>query len=273
MRPSTVRTRWKQDRCAFGVAALSIDPAISEMISLMGFDFIWMDLEHSWRSLETAGNLMRAARVGAADVLARPAKGEFLRLGRMLEAGATGIMYPRCDHADEAAEVVRWMKFPPVGQRGLDGAGADVPYAALDVAPYVRQANENTWLLVQIEDPQALEQVESIARVPGVDGLFFGPGDFSLHAGIPGQFDHPMLKDAARRVAGAARAAGKVWGMPALSVELARTWLEWDARLLVYGTDLMVVKEGYEAIQRSFVPLGFRFDNRLQTDHGAATHV
>lgn len=272
MRPSTVRRRWRQGRCAFGVAMLSIDPAIAEMVSLMGFDFIWVDLEHSWRSLETAGNLMRAARVGAADVLARPAKREFMRMGRVLEAGAAGIMYPRCDNADEAAEVVRYMKFPPDGDRGLDGAGADVPYAAMDVEPYARAANETTWLLVQVEDPAALEQVEQIARVPGVDGVFFGPGDFGMRAGIPGRFDHPIIKDAARRVAAATRAAGKVWGMPALSAELAKTWLELDAKLLVYGTDLMVVKEGYEAIQKTFAPLGFAFANRL-SGHGEAQHV
>lgn len=271
MRPSTVRARWNEGRCAFGVATLCAEPAICEMLSLMGFDFLWMDLEHSWRSLETAGTLMRAARVGPADVMARPAKGEFMRMGRMLEAGATGIMYPRCDNADEAAEVVKWMKFPPVGQRGLDGAGADMPYASVEIEPYARMANENTWLMVQVEDPAALEQVEKMAKVPGVDGIFFGPGDFGMHAGIPGKFDHPLIKDAARRVADAARAAGKLWGMPALSTELARTWLEWDAKILAYGTDLMVVKEGYEAIQRQFAPLGFRFENRLKGD--GAKHV
>lgn len=273
MRPSTVRSCWSQNRCAFGVATLCSDPAVAEMLSLMGFDFLWIDLEHSWRSLETAGALMRASRVGSADVLARPAKGELLRLGRMLEAGATGIMYPRCDHADEAAEVVRWMKFPPQGQRGLDGAGADRPYGAIDIAPYAHQANQTTWLLVQIEDPAALEHVEAMARVPGVDGIFFGPGDFSMHVGIPGQFDHPLIKNAARRVAKAATSAGKVWGMPALSPELARTWLEWDAKLLVYGTDLMVVKEGFETIQQQFAALGFLFKNRLIPDAVPVRHV
>ena len=72
----------------------------------MGFDGIWMDLEHHGYRLETASTLMRAARVGSSDIVARPAKGEFMRMGRLLEAGATGIMYPRCGDAAEAADVV-----------------------------------------------------------------------------------------------------------------------------------------------------------------------
>ena len=73
----------------------------------MGFDGIWLDLEHHAHSVETANQLMRAARVGGADIVARPAKGEFMRMGRLLEAGAQAIMYPRCDDPEEAAEVVR----------------------------------------------------------------------------------------------------------------------------------------------------------------------
>ena len=85
----------------------------------MGFDGIWMDMEHHGYSVETATTLMRAARVGTADIMARPAKGEFMRMGRMLEAGAQGIMYPRCDDAAEARQVVTWSKFAPLGRRGL----------------------------------------------------------------------------------------------------------------------------------------------------------
>lgn len=263
MRPSQVRARWREGKCAFGVAMMTSEPVIAELIGLLGFDFLWLDLEHSWRSVHTAAELMRAARVGSGDILARPAKGEFLRMGRMLEAGATGVMYPRCESAEEAAEVVQWMKFPPVGKRGLDGAGADVPYASMGSGEYTRRANQTTWLLVQIEDPAALEQVEAIARVDGVDGVFFGPGDFSMSIGLPDDLEHHDIRDATARVAAAARSAGKVWGMPALSVDHARRCLDLGARILVTGTDIVLVKEGYEAIQKRFEPLGFTFRNQL----------
>src|SRR5262245_378747 len=107
MRTSRVKAKLKRKEPALLTTLHLTDPSLYEMTSLMGFDGIWMDLEHHSYSVETANALMRAARVGTADILARPAKGEFMRLGRMLEAGAQGIMYPRCDDAKEAREVVR----------------------------------------------------------------------------------------------------------------------------------------------------------------------
>src|SRR5438046_2402785 len=124
MRFSKIKAKLRDNQPALITTLHYIDPTLYEMTSLMGFDGIWMDLEHHHYSVETAANLMRAARVGAADIIARPAKGEFMRMARLLEAGAQGIMYPRCESAAEAAEVVRWAKFAPLGERGLDAANA-----------------------------------------------------------------------------------------------------------------------------------------------------
>ena len=130
MRKSNILAKIRQGRTALATTLHLTDPSLFELASLMGFDGIWMDMEHHGYSLETAANLMRAARVGrGSDIIVRPGKGEFMRMARMLEAGATGIMYPRCDGVDEAREVVRWAKFAPLGQRGFDGAGADAPTA------------------------------------------------------------------------------------------------------------------------------------------------
>lgn len=263
MRKSTVRKKWKDNKPAFAVALYLRDPLVGEMVSLLGFDCLWLDMEHNPRSVETMDTLIRASRVGVADVLARPAKGEFMRLARMLEAGATGIMYPRCDNAEEAAEVVSAMKFPPLGKRGMDGAGPDSDYFSHSLSDYIDHANRETFLMVQVEDQQALDQVEKIAAVPGVDGVFFGPGDFSVSIGLPGQMDHPTMKDAIRRVARAAKSAGKKWGMPALDVNHTKEFLELGASLLAHGTDIVVLKTGYEAMQAEFGPLGFSFANSL----------
>ena len=95
MRISRVKARLKANQPALITALQYSDPAIYEMVSLMGFDGIWLDLEHHHRSLETASQLMRAARVGTSDIIARPAKGQWMKMGRILEAGAQGIIYPR----------------------------------------------------------------------------------------------------------------------------------------------------------------------------------
>ena len=183
-----------------------------------------------------------------------------MRMGRILEAGATGIMYPRCDDAVEAREVVRWSKFAPLGQRGIDTANPDNPYCLLPLAEYLPAANEQTFVVVQIEDPHALEHAAAMAAVEGVDVLFFGPGDFSILSGIPGQMDHALIKDAMQRIAAAARQAGKHWGMPIFSIEHARQVLDLGGRFLCHGCDLMMVKAGLEDIQRRFEPLGVSFE-------------
>jgi 4-hydroxy-2-oxoheptanedioate aldolase len=221
--------------------------------------------------METAQHLMRAARVGSSDIVARPAKGEFMRLGRMLEAGAQGIMYPRCDNAAEAAEVVKWAKFPPLGKRGLDGGNPDMPYCTMPVAQYLRQANEQTFIVIQVEEESALDHVEEIAAVDGVDVIMLGPGDFSSLGGFPGQMDHPRLARAIERIAAAARRAGKHWGLPVPSVEEAVKYVKMGARFLPHGADVLHVKFGLEKIQRDFAQAGFSFANQLAAAGGSAT--
>jgi 4-hydroxy-2-oxoheptanedioate aldolase len=263
MRSSKVKAKLRKNEPVLFTTMHFAHPAEYEMTSLMGFDGLWMDLEHHRETVETADDLIRAARVGNADVMVRPAKGEFLRIGRILEAGATGIMYPRCDDAAEAKELVKWSKFAPMGRRGADGANADMPYLSMPIGEYIKKANEETFLVVQIEDQDALKNAEAIAAVDGVDVLFFGPGDFSILSGIPGQFDNKIIDDAINAVAKAAKNTGKHWGMPAFNVEWAKKLLDRGARFLAHGSDINFVKNALTDIRTKFGPLGFTFDARF----------
>lgn len=262
MRPSKIKAKLKRNEPVLVTTVHFTDPSAYELTSLLGFDGIWMDLEHHGTSVETACELMRAARVGTADIMARPAKGEFMRLGRLLEAGAQGIMYPRCESAEEAREVVKWSKFAPLGRRGFDGGNPDMPYCTMSFTDYVREANEQTFLVIQIEDPDSLKHVDEIAAIDGVDVIFLGPADFTVLSGIPGQFDHPLVNDAMRRINDATKKHGKHWGMPSGSVERTRQLLDLGATFLAHGADIIHVKNGLEAIRKNFSPLGFTFDGR-----------
>lgn len=263
MRNSIIKSKLRRNEPALITTLHYIDPTLYEMTSLMGFDGIWMDLEHHHYSVETAANLMRAARVGVSDIVARPAKGEFMRMARLLEAGAQGIMYPRCESAGEAAEVVRWGKYFPLGERGMDGANADSPYCSAPVKPYLKKANEETLLIVQIESPRAVDQVEAIAKVPGVDVLMLGPGDLSVLSGVPFEFDHPIMIQARRRIAAAAKDAGIHWGTTSPTPEHSRILIEEGARFICHGADILFIKRALEQVQQQYAPLGFSFDNRL----------
>jgi len=158
---------------------------------------------------------------------------------------------------------VRWAKFAPQGKRGFDGGNPDMPYCTMSMADYIRQANEETFLLIQLEEQQAVDNAQAIAEVPGVDVLFFGPGDFTVLSGIPGQFDHPSVTKAMEKVAEAARKAGKHWGTPAFSVDHAKKLLDMGATFLCHTADILLVKDGLSRVQREFAPLGFRFSSRL----------
>ena len=265
MRPSRIKAKLRRGEPALITTLHLTDPSLFELVSLMGFDGIWMDMEHHTYSVETAAGLMRAARVGASDIIARPAKGEFMRMLRMLEAGAQGIMYPRCDDAQEAAEVVRWAKFAPQGTRGVDAANPDNPYLMTPLVDYLGAANRETFVVIQIEHQEALERVDEIAAVEGVDVLLLGPGDFSILSGIPGQFDHELIQQAMRRIAEAARNAGKHWGCPAFSREHTQKLLDLGARFICHNADVLMIKAGLEQIRRDFAPLGFTFDDRLDS--------
>jgi 4-hydroxy-2-oxoheptanedioate aldolase len=257
---SRIKAKLANNQPALVTTVSLSDPSLFELTSLMGFDGIWFDLEHHAHSLESANNFIRAARVGVSDIMARPAKGEFMRLSRLLEAGARGIMYPRCDDAAEAAEVVRWSKFAPLGERGIDGANPDMPYCSMSADEYVAMANRETFIVIQIEQPSALQNVEAIAKVPGVDVLLLGPADFSVLSGIPGQFNHPDVLAAKKRVAEAARNAGIHWGTICPSPKPIQEALELGARLICYGADILMIKRGLEQIRNECTPLGFSFD-------------
>ncbi len=252
MRTSKVKQIWKNGGIALGTLVKSIDPVHSEALSQMGFDFLWYDLEHSDKSVETFANLARACRVGDVDILARPARWEYMRMGRLLEAGASGILYPRCESAEEATEVVRWSKFHPIGERGFDGGSADNNYGQYPADDYTNLANGNTWITAQVESPAALEKVSEIASVDGIDCVFFGPGDYSALTGRPGDVRGNETIDAARITAEETIAAGKTFGTLVFDLEHAKQMKDLGAQLLVHGADIVFYKKAYSEILTSY---------------------
>jgi len=265
MRESRVRKRWAQGKPVLATVAHFSDPSSAELIGLMGFDCLWIDLEHQPLGMADAAAMMRAARVGDMDVMARPAKGEFMRMARLLEAGASLITYPRCESAEEARELVRCAKFPPLGQRGFFSASPDNPYSIMAVKDYVREANEQTILIAQIESPEAVKQAGAIAAVNGIDVLFFGPGDYSVISGIPGDFQSPVVQDALIETCRQALAAGKRFGTIVGDVDYTKRMLDLGGTLLCYGGDLHFVRQALVDTKTRFGPLGFDFEPKLRS--------
>ena len=252
MKISKVKQIWKDGGLALGTLIKSNDPVHSEVISQMDFDFLWYDLEHGDKSLETFANLSRATRVGDVDVLARPARWEYMRMGRILEAGAQGIMYPRCESAEEAREVIRFSKFYPLGERGFDGGNADNNFGQYPTDGYTNDANDQTWITIQIESPAALPHVREIAEIEGVDCVFLGPGDMSLMTGIPGRTKDESIQTIAKQIAKDTLAAGKVFGTMIFDMDNANFMQDIGARMLIHGADIVWYKNAHMQLLKDY---------------------
>ncbi len=228
------------------------DPWFTELAGKLGFDVVWFDMEHRGYGYDRIDGLSLACRATGIDLMVRIRKNGYTSAMRALEFGANGIMVPHCQNADEARQWVEWTKFPPLGNRGFDGAGADGDYALADPVPYLKERNEETFLVVQIEDRHAVENAEAIAAVEGVDLLFVGPADLSIDYGVPMQREHPLVQNALDKVAEAAARTGKWWGTVTNTPAEAQRELSRGARMITCADDHFLLVKGLQDAQRQF---------------------
>jgi 4-hydroxy-2-oxoheptanedioate aldolase len=210
-------------------------PAFVKHAAHFGFDCIWLDLEHRHMSDRDVQALLTQSHLHDIDIMVRPATIEKTRLYRYLEDGAAGLMIPHVNTAEKARTLVDAVKFPPLGDRGLDGAGLDADYYCGDADKFVKEANEETFLVVQIETPQALTNLDEIAAVAGVDGIFIGPGDMGLRLKLDSS--NITLESVYARVADACQRNGKAWGAPAGTAEILKQRQQQGGQLLNHGGD------------------------------------
>ena len=242
MRPSRVLNKLRQGQVVT-CYKLNLDSArVVEVGAIAGFDCLWTDMEHTANDLALVERQITVAKMHDVDVLVRVARGSYSDYVRPLELDAAGIMVPHIMSLADARNVVRMTRFHPVGRRPVDGGNADGAYCAIDFKEYLRQANRERFVIVQIEDPEPLAELEDIARVDGIDMLFFGPGDFSHGIGAPGEWDDPRITATRRRVAEVCRAHGKFAGTVG-SPEQAADLIGMGYRFLNIGADVIGVRE------------------------------
>jgi 4-hydroxy-2-oxoheptanedioate aldolase len=242
MRRSRVLERLRQgDAVACYKTNLS-DARVVEIAALFGFDCVWSDMEHTANDWAVVERHVWAAKTQNTDVMVRIARGSYSDYIRPFELDAAGIMVPHVMNRQDAEAVVRRTRYMPLGRRAIDAGNADGRYFNLDFAQYTQQANEQRFVVVQIEDHEALTELEGIAAVPGIDLLFFGPGDFSHSLGVPGQWDHPAVKEARQRVAAAAVQAGK-WAGTVGSPDNLAELLALGYRFVVLGADVSAISQ------------------------------
>lgn len=243
MRPSKIRRKLDAGKVV-RICGLGSDIAYyPQLAAHFGYDAVWVDGEHrAWEPHQIAA-LFARHHLADIDCLYRPPTLEKSGLARLLEDGASALMIPQVNSVARAKEMVDHTKYPPLGDRGLDGAGLDAGYWVKRAPDYVTQANRETVLVLQIETPAALEVVDEIAALPGVDALLLGPGDLSLRLGCTGSIRDPQIRAAAEKVNAACKRHGKAWGMPVGNIEDAKTVVELGCQLLSLSNDFLAIHD------------------------------
>lgn len=247
LRPSRVLARMRSGKTAFGTKMNLADSRAAEIAAFSGFDCIWTCQEHVANDYSVIQNQILAAKAWDCDTVCRVPKGSYSDYVRPLELDATGIMVPHLMSAAEARNIVKMTRFHPVGRRPLDGGNADGLYCQIPQSDYLEHSNKEKFIILQIEDPEPLSELDEIASIEGYDMLFFGPGDFSHSIGDPGNFSNPQVIDARKKVAETARKHGKFAGTVG-SLANVKELIEMRYNFINIGADVLFLAEGYKKI-------------------------
>lgn len=219
------------------------------------FDGFWIDVEHGGL---TTHDIEIAATAGMAhdlDCFVRVPPTDYATVTRCFESGATGVMAAQITTADHAEEFVRWAKFAPRGRRGLNPLGFDGRYGSVPLVEFAERANRETFIAIQIETAQAVEEADAIAAIDGVDLLFVGPSDLSQAVGVIGDFTGDASMDAVDRVASACRAHGKQWGAVTPTPSYAELLIEKGCTLISPTNDVKLVTTGLAKVKEDYASL------------------
>jgi 4-hydroxy-2-oxoheptanedioate aldolase len=224
------------------------------------FQSLWFDLEHFDIPTQELAVLNLVARAYPVTTIARFKAADYQSVMRVLETGVGGIMCAMVESAEEARQIVRWARFnnpapqpaEVTGMRGWNSGGIDGRYGTLPAAEYVRHQNNEVAILCQIETEEAVAELDAIVSVPGVDGIFFGPGDYAHRIGKLGQLGHPEVVAAMQLVAAACRRHGKFWGTIGPGAEQYRLVRSLGAQLICPGGDVRVMINGIRELAKTF---------------------
>ncbi len=252
--PATFAERLRaSDRALIGLWACAGSPITAEIMASSGCDWVLLDAEHSPNGLESVLAQLYAMSAYPVAPLVRPPQGDTVIIKQFLDLGAQNLLIPMVDTAEQAAEIVRAVRYPVDGVRGVGSALArSARWNRVD--GYLQRADETISLTVQIESATAVSNAESIVAVDGVDAIFVGPSDLAASMGHLGQQSHPEVVAGVLRSIEAGRAAGKPVGVNAFVPADAERYIEAGAAFVAVGADVAMLARQSEALVDRFVP-------------------
>jgi 4-hydroxy-2-oxoheptanedioate aldolase len=234
MRENATNTKLKNGETVLGMLTPIYDPAVVELIGHLGFDCYMMDCEHGAGTPVQAEHLARTCEAVGLTPLARVRSADPKLLLQFLDAGIMGVMMPSVASVDDVKRLVEGVKYPPLGRRGIAPVRAnDYLLGSMSQADYVRFSNEQTLVLPQIETMEAVNNLDSLLQIEGVDGYFVGPRDLSMSMGFPDGPAHPEVRSLIDEIFQAVTAAGLVVGTVAGTGEEAKNLVDRGARIIL----------------------------------------
>ncbi|HEY2015980.1 MAG TPA: aldolase/citrate lyase family protein [Bryobacteraceae bacterium] len=218
----------------------SID--VAAHMANLGFDFLWVEMEHSPITLETLRNIVLATRGLPALTFARVPVNETWTAKRVLDQGVSGVIFPFTSTPELAQQAAAACRYPPHGRRGSGANLARMTWP--DPTRYADSADENVTVIAIIEEARAVENIDAIAATPGIDVLFIGTSDLSFSLGLRGNQNDPRLQDAIGKVVEAGKRHGKFLGRPAATPEQVKEYMRQGFQLFQAATDLGLIAAG-----------------------------
>jgi 4-hydroxy-2-oxoheptanedioate aldolase len=239
-----------QGRLQVGLWSSLCSNIAADIVSDAGFDWILLDTEHSPNEVPDVLGQLQAAERGSASLIVRPAWNDAVLIKRVLDIGAQSVLVPYVQNVEEARRAVAAVRYPTAGIRGVAAAARASRYGR--IPGYLKKADAEICLLVQVETRTALDQLEAIAGVDGVDGVFIGPSDLSASFGHIGNPQHPemqkLLQDSVDRLKKVRKAAGIL----TTNEEEARRYIDWGYTFVAVGSDVGLLARGADALAKRF---------------------
>lgn len=243
---SDIRQRLAKGEQVWGTMSRFVrDPGIANIIKNAGYDFMFVDMEHSVYSFETVADIIRTARAyGIAPIVRPPARQAFY-ITRLLDAGAVGLMVPMTETKENALEIRDAAKYRPVGKRGCAGMLAQTDFLPCPPDELFSGANDHNLIIAQVESKAGIENIEDIVSTDGIDGVIIGPFDLSDSLGCIGKITSDEVTEAIGTVVEVCKKYDKPSGIHTGNIEQLHYWKERGMQLLGYSTDVNILHNGY----------------------------
>lgn len=239
-------------------------PAVPRIMKAAGWDYILIDTEHASFGMETVGNLLHVSAAVGLPAVVRVPEAQRSLLSRPLDAGAMGVMIPRVESRAQAEDIVRYTKYFPMGDRGVALGTAHSAYQAVNGKQFIRQANTELLVIMQIETQRGMENLDDILSVPGLSVAYLGPHDLSTSMGMPGAVSHPRVVQAITAFLRGCKRHGVIPGIWVDSIQDGQAWMRRGARFMTYGADFSMVMERSRVVLDAVHPKERRHGRRPQ---------